>query len=122
MSREIKFRCWIEKAKAMASWEDILKECDRFSLLSKEGFLFMQYTDSGDKKGDEICEDDILESHDGVRYRVFWNRGEYMTRRLGRVPKPTLTFRIKSVEPLTQWNLHMFKIIGNIHENPELLK
>lgn len=103
MQREIKFRAWVKKGGAMADWETITKECDRFSLLKDQNFIFMQYTGLKDKTGKEIYEGDILD----IKYNyigkvaVIFKRGEYN---------------------ISRYNLDKCKVIGNIHENPELLE
>lgn len=93
--REIKFRAWV-KGQAMADWETITKECNRFTLLADSNFIFMQYTglkdstkwdqltdqerqgwiDSGktkeEWKGKEIYEGDLLQVEgESGNYNIF---------------------------------------------------
>ncbi len=80
-----------------------------------------QFTDQFDKNDVDIYEGHILTAGDGVEYIVHWNRGEFMTSRVTAIPK-RLIQPIKKHAPLTHWNLLRFEVIGNIHENPELLE
>ena len=72
------------------------------------GLFIMEDTSDGDSEVTFIFEGDIVESHLGYRYIVQWDdrRGCY-----------------DFYNPQTSFNpTETFKIIGNIHDNPELLK
>ena len=116
--REIKFRAW--------NGEDMLNiDHWTLSMVNKhipDNHIIMQYTGLYDKKHKEVYEGDILDSYGGAKYIVFWNRGEYMTKRIGKIPTKNMIPVAKTLSPLTHWNLMQFEVIGNIHENPELLE
>ena len=109
MQREIKFRAWVIAHKEM--WEDVNPRHFRDF---PESYVLMQFTGLTDKNGVEIYEDDIVidqhqysDSNKGVvRYRAT----------LGRAIGWTVNgFYMSS---MSKW----IKVIGNIHENPELLE
>ena len=118
MNREIKFRAWDNSCKKMRGVKGI-KDC--FSLRSDgffdENYILMQYTGLKDKNGKEIYEGDIViqngekivvkyginevDAFEGIGFNLWSFYGE----------KPNGK-RLKSE----------LKLIGNIYENPELLK
>jgi hypothetical protein len=113
--RELKFRVWSEEDKEYRT------DCDVFRLFhgktgcpatiyNDEGdrFDIEQYTGLKDKNGKEIYEGDILESTwNGDKAVVVWNNAE------------------GEWEHYADFNTHSkysgSVVIGNIHENPELL-
>lgn len=110
--REIKFRAWIKKDERMESCISInpfhIGDCDRF-LWKHEEVELMQFTGLKDKNGNEIYEGDIIRSYNdfGDSFEdlsiVIWNQE-------GASFDGVVVYDIKNEE-----------IIGNIHENPELL-
>lgn len=74
-----------------------------------------QYTGLTDKNGRKIFEGDILEFTDcelgKENYTVFWNQVEWGIRS-----------ELGNMDDLRVWDSSNWKIIGNIFDNPELLK
>lgn len=137
MTREIKFRAWDEENKQFADYEDI-EEC--LSCQSRDGWkssdgmgccfginaveiladcIIEQYTGLKDKNGKEIYECDILEWTDGFDekhiFMVEWqeNRARFCLR------NPGCHWDYEEINDKKQ---PYIEVIGNIHENPELLK
>lgn len=118
MTREIKFRAWDKRVKAFASPSHIYIEATGSlrgwgdKLLEKDRFILQQYTGLKDKNGKEIYEGDIV-------------KGEYRTYQ---IEYTGAAFRLKTTDdslpdllPVLE-NTDRIEVIGNIYENPELLK
>lgn len=126
--REIKFRVWnpttsrmiydtdsvnlgsgtileIEKGKVYAEYQDEVK---RWVLTN-----LMQFTGLLDKNGKEIYEGDIVQDYFGTKFEVVWDEFMFNLKDYydGSADYPTVAFAEG-----------VFKIIGNIYENPELLE
>lgn len=121
--REIKFRAWEPRFKNMWSHDEIYiyKGRPRFNSdydhvgLAEDGIL-MQYTGLHDKNGREIFEGDIVKTANGrvleVSYNIPWT--SFIL---------TNKYRQCDCERLGSYCTELlFEVIGNIYENPELLK
>ena len=133
--KDIKFRFWLEKEKKMCSWEVIKKECNRLSILEMKGFIPLQFTGLLDKSGKEIYEGDVVNitirenigtfnvpddiiANGGYTGRDDVYEGEVIFKDFGFCinDKKMGEFYLQPMEDT------FFEILGNIHENPELLK
>lgn len=132
--REIKFRVWDESSKTMkhkispfgAEASDDLN--DFFEESSYHDNIYLQYTGIKDKNGKEIWEGDMVEFcfNDYTRRKPRLNiKGK------GKIifDEETARFVVAPIEITDQqYNLYMsinpnqVSIIGNIYENPELLR
>jgi len=144
---EIKFRFWNKELKRMSKiyglgiiWESLVIEWGVFEWKNIDS---LQYTGLKDSKGKEIYEEDIIQTDD-FSYGIFnavvrWNEEEGMFAIRTFSPSPK---QIKM--PNREWdrkhppcgsdgclyamwytpigNQKGLEVIGNIHENPELLE
>jgi len=114
--RDIKFRAYSHKSKQMFDWGSLLQD-DLAAILTSGEDEVMEYTGLKDKNGKEIYEGDILKATDEIGVIKF---GEYDHKyhdgmlgfyldcgELGIFDAPTASCG---------------EVIGNIYENPELLK
>lgn len=84
--------------------------------------IIEQYTGLKDKNGTEIYEGDIVQyhpRHNGVPYRVYWanESAKFLIGRKGVVGQ-----ELSSVMYNLDTGRIALEVIGNIHENPELLE
>lgn len=115
--REIKFRVWDKVHEEMINWEQYKDELVS-SDFTDEGLILMQYTGLKDRDGVEIYEGDILalKGHWGIR--VEYEKGTMWVRDKDEI---RYTNRILDV-PISSITINMWEVIGNVFENPELLK
>lgn len=111
MSREIKFRCWNNCSREYIPENELMNNFAEY--LREEHLYIEQYTGLKDKNGEEIYEGDIMEfgiagaeNRGVVGYEEDFGSYETYTSK-GYIIASLFTCR--------------GKIIGNIHENPELL-
>lgn len=131
MKREIKFRAWDVQKKQMimpdmSEWTDLFIELDGGIYQAKEygyertilkdsvsNVPLMQFTGLTDKNGVEVYEGDVIEKQ-GKKYRVYWkgSAASFACRQLDTTG---------AVYHLNKKRTAISEIIGNIHQNPELL-
>lgn len=113
--REIKFRAWdnTKQEWTLNIMECISSRCADIWLepaLKSHEVIIEQYTGLKDKNGKEIYEGDILKFEDSV-FEIGWlNKGA----RFGFYPVKNCNFGMG-------FSLSRSDVIGNIHENPELI-
>mgnify|MGYP001569391785 CR=1 FL=1 len=117
MTREIKFRAWDKKNKIMIDWNHLRAFKDGWWNNSQE-LPIMQFTGLHDKNGKEIYEGDILkhildgfEPHELLS--VYWDE------ELNGFSSHSLDKEHLYQTPIMN---NEYEVIGNIYENPELLK
>jgi uncharacterized phage protein (TIGR01671 family) len=115
--REIKFRAWrggdggcMEFGHYVAdhgniNWFDLSKSVGK-------DLILMQYTGLKDKSGKEIYDGDIFKDMDGSLAVVEWDNSMFLATRADGT---------KSGWPLFVFSKYL-EVVGNIYENPELLK
>lgn len=116
--RDIKFRCFAVQENEMIAPDDVLTIYNNRklneSLISDDAHIFEQYTGFTDIKGVEIYEGDLIGKDDDKFVRcgvVSFIRGCWM---------------VASKSGERYFNLHWYlsqaEVIGNIHQDPELLE
>lgn len=124
--REIKFRAWVNdhwvdwlpNSKTLGEYNEVGIYADEYNTESK--CFIEQYTGLRDKNGKEIYEGDIVTDALGNKHTVEWDDEEvrYYFQPVGS------TYYYDRVAPETTDYSTMegrWSVIGNIHENPELL-
>lgn len=111
---EIKFRAWVGNEMIYDWFRVGVSDIDG-RLISMPDLLkadvVMQYTGLKDKNGKEIYEGDVLDNGMYPHVMIFWDK-EYAGFRV-----TTYSCIKKLSEYVNNW-----EVIGNIYENPELLK
>lgn len=110
MTREIKFRAWeFDERKMYYNWPVLKFNGETMYPFHPDVDTdreLMQFTGLTDKNGKEIYEGDIVKTAPKVFHKVIFNRGEFQ------ISMVSLAYKRESE----------VEVIGNIYENPELLK
>lgn len=120
--REIKFRAWNKDTKKINLFVEMCSYTDGSLSVSAgvknlspigntEDFILMQFTGLQDKNGKDIYESDIV-LHKNCKYEIVFWEGAFI--RCGALIHDNA---------LTNYACcRTFEVIGNVHENPDLLK
>ena len=128
MKREIKFRVWCNRTKEWLKYDEygilangkLIARSEYNEVGSQKAYTENSRVDATvsfwtglkDKNGKEIYEGDILSMHNGqYNSQVVWDTDRYIADHIGNGGSESITTFIEDLE-----------IIGNIYENPELLK
>lgn len=110
--REIKFRIWDKMLGEMFDWQTVKKTSfehyEKTEIETEPTLIFEQYTGLKDCEGIEIYEGDIVLDKD-----------TYM---IDEIKFSDSSWMLASTIDLLADYVSVVKIIGNIHENPELLE
>lgn len=106
--RPIKFRAWNDIRKQMLSWDQV-EETLPLRFLNNSRLVPLQYTGIKDKNGVEIYEGDVVSTHSSV-----WDND--VPNKVWKVTDMQKDYTKLSSDILTH------EVIGNIYENPELVK
>ena len=116
-NRPIKFRAWSITGKRMIGWEEMTANHAKVYtyFLWTDMYKLMQYTGLKDKEGREIYEGDIVEYENGNA-----GYGRPRHEEISRDVIPNLCNHDEYFDDSSWWQTGW--VIGNVHENPELLE
>lgn len=133
--RPIKFRAW-DGARMLDSHDgfhegvDVLSQV--FECMRETGYTLMQFTGLLDRNGVEIYEGDFISDGFGSLYVVEFSYGCFGHRKVAEqrvidhgAPQGTQTWKwVMDAGDFSSFHKHVgpWKVVGNIYENPELLK
>ena len=121
MKRPIKFQAWDERTKTMF---DPMNDVCTFAFNCRQDYIHIrEFTGLTDKNGKEIYEGNIIKRIDtGDTQLIVWKEDCYLARTIyDSWLKRNILNQNKDVS-LYSMTTFKIEVIGNIYENPELLK
>lgn len=117
--RAIKFRFWQPSTNQMLNWNDYI-EYGIFEMFKNDDSIPLQFTGLHDKNGKEIYEGDIVK-------RVSFDSDDIPSIHIGIIKWDNCSFYSHSIKNelsrgFSEIKGVTYEILGNIYENPELLK
>jgi uncharacterized phage protein (TIGR01671 family) len=133
--RKMKFRVWSNRYSKFADTVNLFKDGSWYYGIEYEGYtlegiddkedVLEQSTGLVDKNKKEIYEGDIVD-HYGEIYEIIFEYGCWVSRSLSeRIDPNGEEYKIRNdllYNNIKEKNITFFEIIGNIHENSELLE
>ena len=123
--RSIKFRAWSNDVSDMFFKGDNYGTTHDFDCLNyarSQDIILMQFTGLADDNGVDIYEGDIVSIiYDGepeTIHKVYWGGVEYPAFEFS----PNLESECNGFSEISGGGCYELKVIGNIHQNPELLE
>ncbi|NLS38678.1 DNA-packaging protein [Fructobacillus tropaeoli] len=118
MMREIKFRAWHKPFKKTKFGSEFVYGAKAFDFwnMSPDDYTLEQFTGLHDKNGKEVYEGDIVNCSEGCPHKIIWVQ-EHGGMFIGGMPG----WYLSGLKDGYAWGEDE-EVIGNIHENPELLE
>ena len=126
-NRELKFRVWDKRSEKGSSTKEMLYDVQKHHLWYDtldytDTYVVMQFTGLKDKNGKEIYEGDIVQynrrsSYDGINFEVKWSEDNW-----GWVLVSKNKDYLINEQTPEGYRYEFIEIVGNIFENPDLLK
>ena len=125
--RQIKFRAWDKKEKKFEKYFQMdcngmmaifRNETAEWGKADDDRYILMQYTGLKDKNGKEICYGDIVKAQDGVWEIAYSEPWDGVAINLDN--KETAEMSVDFADNI--YALNEVEVIGNIYENPSLIK
>ena len=118
-----KFKVWDTLNKVMKDWNYVVSQLDITDVFGNKRFIPLQWTGLKDKNGNEIYNGDVVIAE-------YFNHSKASTfiKQIVSFEKGTFTLKSQEIElEMTRQNVPIhwadtIEIIGNIHQNPELIK
>jgi uncharacterized phage protein (TIGR01671 family) len=133
MKREIRFRAWDDRAKHMVTDGFVIYPDGKMEFPEggwdlhgqDDGYPLMQFTGLKDKRGNDIYEGDICRGILNYPGELFLNDPPNLVDEVGEIRMHEFMWLLWDEDEYKQGRIDRYdtiEVIGNIYENPDLLK